>query len=76
MPFPRPFRRRLDHYAAGVAFASRMGLDVDIAAAENLLTALFNEEIGFVAQVDTARLQSDLQVSAVPMYTHSAPPRR
>ena len=46
-----------------MAFASRMGLDVDIAAAENLLTALFNEEIGFVAQVDTARLQ-ELQASA------------
>ena len=41
-----------DHYCWRW-LASRMGLDVDIAAAENLLTALFNEEIGFVAQVDT-----------------------
>jgi phosphoribosylformylglycinamidine synthase len=40
-----------------------MGLDVDIAAAENLLTALFNEEIGFVAQVDAAQLQ-ELQAAA------------
>ena len=46
-----------------MVFASRMGLDIDIASSHNLISALFNEEIGFVAQVKSARL-SELQASA------------
>ena len=38
-----------------MAFASRQGLDIDVAAGEDLLAALFNEEVGFVAQVDASR---------------------
>ena len=39
-----------------MAFASRLGLDVAIEASEDLVAALFNEEIGFVAQVEVAQL--------------------
>ena len=46
-----------------MAFASRQGLDIDVAASEDLLAALFNEEVGFVAQVDASRLH-DLQAAA------------
>ena len=46
-----------------MAFASRQGLDINVAAGEDLLAALFNEEIGFVAQVEESRL-GELQAAA------------
>ena len=39
-----------------MAFASRLGLDIDIEPTEDLVSALFNEEIGFVAQVQSSQL--------------------
>jgi phosphoribosylformylglycinamidine synthase len=50
-----------------MAFAGRCGLQVELAAEENLLAMLFNEEVGFVAQV----AQKDLAdfIAAAPCTT-------
>ena len=46
-----------------MAFASRQGIEIDLDGAEDLLAMLFNEEIGFIAQVDSAQL-SNIQAQA------------
>jgi phosphoribosylformylglycinamidine synthase len=46
-----------------MAFAGRIGLDIDVATDAQVLAALFNEEVGFVLQISASEL-ADLQRQA------------